>query len=134
MHILHASISNEVACQGILKYCLRDMLGSEQRESLFKLLDAISEVLSEIHDKTKLGEVEQRLNTALALLERDFPRCLQVHIYCVCFMHAYACIHVYMISLDMQLFSKGHYYSPDAPHCGWHKTFWTCLQYMDVRM
>ena len=69
---------NKVACQGILKYCLRDMLGPQQRQSLFKLLDAITEVLSERHDRAKLGELAQRLNVALALLERDFPRPLQV--------------------------------------------------------
>ena len=71
----------QVACQGVLKYCLRDMLGQNQRDSLFLLFDVISDVLSEVHDISELEDLDERVHTALAFLERDFPRCVQVFMY-----------------------------------------------------
>ena len=65
---------------GILKYCLREMLCKKQRETFFFFLDTMSKVLRESHEKLKLNELEQDVNKALALLERDFPVSKQVHI------------------------------------------------------
>lgn len=67
----------QVASQGILKYCLRGMLGENQRNTLFLLLDSIQEICSEIQRLDDLDEIEVRLNRALALLERDYPVVLQ---------------------------------------------------------
>ena len=67
----------QVASQGILKYCLRGMLGENQRHTLFLLLDSIQEICNEIQRLDDLDEIEARLNRALALLERDYPVVLQ---------------------------------------------------------
>ena len=59
--------------KGILKFCLRGMLGQQQRKSLFTLLDTLALVLSERHHLEDLPDLEAKLNVALALMERDFP-------------------------------------------------------------
>lgn len=63
--------------QGCLEI-LREMLGAEQRSSLFRFLDALTQLYSEKHDKLKLSELRVELNVALALMERDFPVSIQV--------------------------------------------------------
>ena len=64
--------------KGILKFCLRGMLGQQQRKSLFTLLDTLALVLSECHHLEDLPDLEAKLNVALALMERDFPVSIQV--------------------------------------------------------
>ena len=46
------------------------MLGQQQRESLFTLLDTLALVLSECHHLEDLPHLEAKLNVALALMER----------------------------------------------------------------
>ena len=53
--------------KGVFKYCQRGMLAEQQRNTLFTFLDALSMVLAEFH------RFETKVNTAIALLERDFP-------------------------------------------------------------
>ena len=67
----------EVATAGILKFCLRDSLGERQQESLYKFFDAISDLCS---DKQAVGneDLQNNLNYACALMERDWPVSLQV--------------------------------------------------------
>ena len=48
------------------------MLGDEQRQTLVFFLDTLS-VMSESHQSGALPDIQERLNMALALLERDFP-------------------------------------------------------------
>lgn len=48
------------------------MLGDEQRQTLV-FLDTLSTVMSESHQSGALPDIQERLNMALALLERDFP-------------------------------------------------------------
>lgn len=67
----------QLAAHGILKYCLRGMLGEQQRLTLFRLLDSISDLCNESQCLDDLDELEERLNESLALLERDFPLTLQ---------------------------------------------------------
>lgn len=69
---------HQIACQGIMKYCLRDLLGCEQRETLFSLLDALTSLLAETHKRDEVGGLQKQLNMALAMLERDFPISVQV--------------------------------------------------------
>ena len=64
--------------QGILKYCLRGMLAPRQRQTFFFFLDTIQKVLQESHTEADLNMLEQDMNKALALLERDFPVSKQV--------------------------------------------------------
>lgn len=54
------------------------MLAKKQRETLFYFLDTLSRVLQESHEESVLNDLEQDLNKALALLERDFPIAKQV--------------------------------------------------------
>ena len=68
----------QIAAQGILKYCLRGLLGQQQRETLYYFLDIIASVLQETHARSTLTKLEEDMNVALALLERDFPVSTQV--------------------------------------------------------
>lgn len=67
----------QLASQGILKYCLRGMLGEDPRKTLFKLLDSIQEICKETQSLDDLDEMDRKLSRALALLERDYPVYLQ---------------------------------------------------------
>lgn len=67
----------QLATQGILMYCLRNTLGQKERQTLFDLLDCLRDVCAPCHADDELDALEQRLNRALALLERDFPLHLQ---------------------------------------------------------
>ena len=58
---------------GILKYCIRGVLGDEQRCTLFELCDVISALTSETIDTKVLDSIDYRLHRALSLIERDFP-------------------------------------------------------------
>ena len=68
----------QLMCCGILKYCLRGVLGDTQRQSLFLLLDSLRKVLKESHNPAELEDIEKDLNYSLALMERDFPMAIQV--------------------------------------------------------
>ncbi len=54
------------------------MLGDNQEETLFTFLDAIAACMDESHQQSTLESLQQRMDTALALLERDFPTSVQV--------------------------------------------------------
>ena len=67
-----------MVCQGVLKYCLLDMLGKHQQETLFYFFDTLTAILAESHVLDSLNKLRRDLNTVLALLERDFPLSIQV--------------------------------------------------------
>ncbi|XP_021354483.1 uncharacterized protein LOC110450989 [Mizuhopecten yessoensis] len=67
----------QLGTQGILKFCIRGLLGNLQRRTLFMLLDCFSDICCEHQSLDELDELEGRFNTALARLERDFPITLQ---------------------------------------------------------
>ncbi|XP_069110224.1 uncharacterized protein [Argopecten irradians] len=67
----------QLACQGILKFCLRGFLSADCRQSLFYLLDVISLLCMEHQCIDHLSSLEEKVNHALALLERDFPLSIQ---------------------------------------------------------
>lgn len=67
----------QLVSQGILKYCLRGMLGASQKQTLFLFLDATAKLLQEHEDLRQIAELEE-MNQALALLGRDFPASIQV--------------------------------------------------------
>ena len=54
------------------------MLPKQQEETLFLFLDTLKSVLAESHRPEDLDNLSDNLNTALALLERDFPISIQV--------------------------------------------------------
>lgn len=94
---LHECTLIQLVTMGILKYCLRGLLGDTQRETLFCLFDVLTEVLSVQIVLDDLYEIEQRLHLALARMERDFPVSIQV---CLCLSIA-AILHAYSDSVCM---------------------------------
>ena len=68
----------QMACTGVFKYCLRDMLGQKQNETLCFFLDVMTSVLAECHDPALVDNLTDQVNFALARLERDFPISIQV--------------------------------------------------------
>lgn len=73
----------QIACNGILKYCLRDMLGRKQCGTLHFFLDTITSILGESHDLELLDQLGDKVNIALARLERDFPISIQVSVHTI---------------------------------------------------
>lgn len=69
----------QIASQGILKYCLRGLLGCEQRKALFQFIDVCCKVLAEKQNKSEIPDLLLEINTALAVLERDMPVTIQVN-------------------------------------------------------
>ncbi|XP_060080696.1 uncharacterized protein LOC132560058 [Ylistrum balloti] len=67
----------QLGSEGKLKFCIRGLLGGEQRHTLFMLFDCFSDLCSESQNVDELDDTETRLNTSLACLERDFPSSLQ---------------------------------------------------------
>ena len=68
-----------MVCQGVLKYCLMDMLGRNQQETLFYFFDCVTAILPESHVHDNLNNLRNDFNKALAMLERDFPLSIQVY-------------------------------------------------------
>ena len=66
---------------GILKYCIRGLLGSHQRRTLYELSDVLSVLVAEEVDMSTIDVVEYRTHRVLALLERDFPVSLHVIVF-----------------------------------------------------
>lgn len=71
----------EVVTSGILKFCLRGMLGRNQRQTLYRLFDVISGICAEDIAMDSVDDLEQETHHALALFERDFPVSLQVIVF-----------------------------------------------------
>ena len=64
------------------------MLGNRQRETLVQFLDAIAELCAPCQDQAKIGALKEKVDVALALLERDFPLSLQVKGHIACMINA----------------------------------------------
>lgn len=71
----------QLACNGILKFCLRGMLGRKQRSTLFKLFDVLESICAEDILADSIDALEQQVHTVLALIERDFPVSMQVIVF-----------------------------------------------------
>lgn len=71
----------QLSCHGILKFCLRGMLGKRQRSTLFKLFDAIKFICAEVVLVNSLDGLEDQVHKVLALMERDFPVSMQVMVF-----------------------------------------------------
>ena len=71
----------EVVTNGILKFCLRGMLGRNQRKTLYKLFDVITRVCAEDVVMDTIDNLEEEVHRALAFFERDFPISLQVIVF-----------------------------------------------------
>lgn len=65
---------------GILRYCLRGLLGKSQRKTFFRLLDVIQKVCSDDQVTDSLPVLQKEINEVCAEIERDFPISVQVMI------------------------------------------------------
>lgn len=72
---------HEVVTHGILKFCLRGMLGRKQQQTLFKLFDVVTNICAEDVSMDTIDTLECEIHRALALFERDFPVSLQVIVF-----------------------------------------------------
>ena len=63
---------------GVLKYCLRGLLGETQRKTFFHLMDILRKVCSDCQDCDTLPALEREINEVCAEIERDFPISVQV--------------------------------------------------------
>ena len=67
-----------VLTSGILKFCIRGLLGKSQESTLMELCDVVSLLCSEEVDVAGLDALEYRLHRVLSMMERDFPATLHV--------------------------------------------------------
>ena len=66
-----------------MKYCLRGLLGSQQRKALFMFLTTSSKIFAENQNLQELSQLLIDTNESLAVLERDLPITIQVSRYYV---------------------------------------------------
>ena len=71
----------QLATNGIVKFCLRGMLGLRQQTTLFEFFSVLRCICFEHVDTNSIDSLEQRVHRVLALLERDFPISLQVIVF-----------------------------------------------------
>ncbi|CAC5410523.1 unnamed protein product [Mytilus coruscus] len=62
---------------GIIRFCIRGMLGTPQRTSLVNFLLVLEEAYGCSFDMDLIDNFEKRWHEALCLMERDFPAALQ---------------------------------------------------------
>lgn len=70
-----------VVASGVLKYCIRGLLGSFQCKTLMELCNVLSMLVAEEIDMSCIDNLEYRTHRVLALLERDFPVSLNVIVF-----------------------------------------------------
>ena len=75
---LNSNQWKHVLSSGILKYCIRGLLGPEQRDTLVELCDVMQVLCAETVNVQNLDSLEYRVHRVLSLLERDFPVSLHV--------------------------------------------------------
>ena len=75
---LNSNQLKHVLSSGILKFCIRELLGDDQRATLNELCDVVSLLVAEEIDMTSMESVEYRVHRVLSLLERDLPVSLHV--------------------------------------------------------
>ena len=71
----------QIATKGVLKFCLRGMLGRNQRKTLYKLFDLLQCICDDQVNNDSIDELEEEVHTVLALIERDFPVSMQVIVF-----------------------------------------------------
>ena len=67
-----------VIASGILKFCVRGLLGKSQEKTLMELCDIVSVLCSEEVNVQTMDAVEYRVHRVLSLMERDFPATIHV--------------------------------------------------------
>jgi hypothetical protein len=75
---LNSNQWKHVIASGILKFCVRGLLGKAQETTLMELCDVLSILCSEQVNTENMDAVEYRLHRVLSLMERDFPATVHV--------------------------------------------------------
>ena len=64
----------QLVSTNILKYCLRGLLGNQQRQSLFLFCSVLVQIIMcGVSKHASLQQLEFEVHHSLSLLERDFP-------------------------------------------------------------
>ena len=71
----------QLICNGIIKFCVRGLLGEAQRKPFFSLCDVLARACQEELSASLIDDLELCLHRSLALLERDFPASLNVIVF-----------------------------------------------------
>ena len=71
----------QICSHGILKYCLRGLLGQHQRKAVFMFIDVCKQLFAEVQNIDELPCQLEKTNLALAQLEKDMPLTIEVHMY-----------------------------------------------------
>ena len=75
---LNSNQWKHVIASGILKFCVRGLLGKTQEKTLMELCDVLSILCSEQVNIQNMDAVEYRVHRVLSLMERDFPATVHV--------------------------------------------------------
>lgn len=75
---MHAHLHPLARLPADFEILLAWLLGDKQRHSLFAFLDATTRLLQPCHHQADVVALQEEMNLALALLERDFPASIQV--------------------------------------------------------
>ena len=75
---LNSNQWKHVIASGILKFCVRGLLGKAQEKTLMELCDVLSILCSEQVNIQNMDAVEYRVHRVLSLMERDFPATVHV--------------------------------------------------------
>ena len=75
---LNSNQWKHVIASGILKFCVRGLLGKAQEKTLMELCDVLSILCSEQVNIQNMDAVEYRVHRVLSLMERDFPTTIHV--------------------------------------------------------
>ena len=70
----------KVVCCGILKFCIRGLLGRRQCKTLFKLCDVLTHLCA-TSKVIRDYDYEEKTHYTLALIERDFPVSLNIIVF-----------------------------------------------------
>ncbi|XP_035675575.1 uncharacterized protein LOC118415244 [Branchiostoma floridae] len=57
----------------LMKFCMRDMLPTKQRETMFRLCSTLQRLGAPVQDMDKLPELDLEVHITFSLLERDYP-------------------------------------------------------------
>ncbi|XP_021368398.1 uncharacterized protein LOC110460022 [Mizuhopecten yessoensis] len=71
---------NQLYTTGVLRYCLRGMLGEQQRKSLNEFLLGLEGLFKTPTDMDTIDQLAERWHITLCTMERDFPLSLQSYV------------------------------------------------------
>lgn len=74
----HSTKCFQIVSQGVMKYCLKGLLGNEQRKAVFQYVDVCCKILAEKQSVSDVPDLLAEMNSVLAILERDMPITIQV--------------------------------------------------------